>query len=147
MSQGFLRRKHYKVNQISPGWNLVFSLLVLAIAFLTVMPIVLIVAISFSSAQSIALDGYKFIPREWSLNAYKAIAKMGTSFGRSYLMTIFYTVTNTSLGLVLMSMFAYVLARKDFPYRRQLTFFIFFTTLFSGGLIPSYIINTRFLHR
>lgn len=146
MARGFLRRKHYKVNQISLGWDLFFSLLVLLVAFCTFMPILLVICISFSSAESIALNGYKYIPSEWSLLAYESIAKMGSSFGRSYLMTIFYTVTNTVLGLFLMSMFAFVLARKDFTYRRHLTFFIFFTTLFSGGLIPSYILNTRYLH-
>lgn len=142
----FLRRKHYKVNQISVGWNLVFSFILAFLAFCTLMPVLLTVVISFSSAESLALNGYRFIPSEWSLEAYRAIAKMGSSFGRSYLNTIFYTVTNTVLGLFLMSMFAYVLARKDFVYRRQISFFIFFTTLFSGGLVPNYILNTRFLH-
>jgi len=141
-----LRKKQYKVNQISDGWNLLFSLLMIVLAFCTVMPIILMVVISFSSAESIALNGYKYIPSEWSLEAYKAIAKMGSSFGRSYLMTIFYTAVGTVLGLIVMSMFAYVLARKDFVYRRQLSFWIFFTTLFSGGLVPSYILNTRYLH-
>lgn len=146
MARAFLSRKQYKVNQISEGWNFLFSLFIIILTFCTVMPVILMVVISFSSAESIAINGYKYIPSEWSLEAYKAIGKMGSSFGRSYMMTIFYTVVGTSLGLVIMSMFAYVLARKDFVYRRQVTFLIFFTTLFSGGLVPSYILNTRYLH-
>ena len=146
MSSGLLRRKHYKVNQLSPGWNLVFSLIVLFVAFCALMPVVLVISISLSSAKSIALDGYKFIPREWSLDAYKAIFDMASSFGRSYMMTIFYTGTNVVFGLFLMSMFAYVLARRDFVYRRQLAFFIFASTLFSGGLVSNYILRTQILN-
>lgn len=146
MSSGFLRRKHYKVNQLSVGWNLFFSLIVLFVAFCAFMPVVLVISISFSSAKSIALGGYSFIPKEWSWDAYKAIADMAGSFGRSYMMTIFYTGTNVVLGLFLMSMFAYVLARKDFVYRRQLAFFIFASTLFSGGLVANYILRTKILN-
>ena len=146
MSSGLLRRKHYKVNQLSPGWNLVFSLIVLFVAFCAFMPVVLVISISFSSAKSIALGGYSFIPKEWSWDAYKAIADMAGSFGRSYMMTIFYTGTNVVLGLFLMSMFAYVLARRDFVYRRQVAFFIFASTLFSGGLVASYILMTKILN-
>ena len=145
MSSGVFRKKNYKVNQLSTGWNLFFSLIVIFVAFCAVMPVVLVISISLSSAKSIALGGYSFIPKEWSLEAYKAIADMAGSFGRSYMMTIFYTVTNVVLGLFLMSMFAYVLARKDFVYRRQLSFFIFASTLFSGGLVANYILRTRIL--
>lgn len=141
-----LRRKQYKVNQLSTGWNLFFSLIVLFVAFCAFMPVVLVISISFSSAKSIALGGYTFIPKEWSLDAYKAIIDMAGSFGRSYMMTIFYTGTNVVLGLFLMSMFAYVLARKDFAYRRQLAFFIFASTLFSGGLVANYILRTQILN-
>jgi len=146
MSSGALHRKQYRVNQLSTGWNLFFSLIVLFVAFSTFMPVLLVVSISFSSAKSIALGGYSFIPKEWSLAAYEAIADMAGSFGRSYLMTIFYTGTNVVGGLFLMSMFAYVLARKDFVYRRQLAFFMYASTLFSGGLVANYILKTRILN-
>jgi len=140
------RHKKYVVNQISPTWNLIFTLIILLLVFITLVPLTLVLCISLSSAKSIALQGYKFIPLEWSLDAYKAIAKMGTSVGRSYLNTIIYTTVNVAGGLFLKSMFAYVLARKDFRYRLPLSFFLFFTTLFSGGLVPTYILYTRVLH-
>lgn len=140
------RKKRYVVNQISPVWNLIFSVIVIFLVIITLLPLLLVLSISLSSAESITLQGYKFIPTEWTTAAYQAVSKMGSSVGRSYLNTIFYTTVNVVVGLFLMSMFAYVLARKDFKYRLPLSFFIFFSTLFSAGLVPSYILNTQVLH-
>jgi len=140
------RKRKYVVNQITPFWNAIFTIIVIFLVTITLLPLLLVLSISFSTAESISLQGYKFIPTEWSTAAYVAVAKMGTSVGRSYLNTIFYTAVNVGVGLFLMSMFAYVLARKDFKYRLSLSFFIYFSTLFSAGLVPHYILNTQILH-
>ena len=71
---------------------------------------------------------------------------MGNTIGRSYLMTIFYTGATTVLSLFVMSLLAYVLSRKDFKQRRLISFLVYFTTLFSGGMVPSYVLNVRYLH-
>jgi len=141
-----VHKRRYVVNQISPTWNIIFSSFVIFLVIITLLPLLLVLSISLSSAESITLEGYKFIPSEWTTAAYQAVAKMGSSVGRSYLNTIFYTVVNVVVGLFLMSMFAFALARKDFQYRLQLSFFIFFSTLFSAGLVPTYILYTRYLH-
>lgn len=60
-------------------------------------------------------------------------------------MTIIITVVGTAFGLLIMSMAGYVLSRNDFKYRNQISLFIYFTTLFSGGLVPSYILMTNYL--
>ena len=146
MRNNSLKNRKYVVNQITPAWNLVFTLIIIVLVVLTLIPMFLVLSISLSSAKSITLHGYKLIPMEWSLEAYKAVARMGSSVGRSYLNTIFYTAVNVIVGLFLMSMFAYVLARKDFKYRYPVSFFIFFTTLFTGGLVPTYILYTQHLH-
>ena len=146
MVQTPVPKKKYVINQISTGWNIVFSAIVIILAAMALIPLLLVLSVSFSSAMSIAKEGYQFFPSEWSLDAYRAILKMGTSFGRSYMNTIFYTAVGTTVSLFLMSMFAYVLARKDFKYRFPLSFFVYFTTLFSGGLVPTYILNTQILH-
>lgn len=134
------------INTISPAANLIISIILTIMALGFVMPIVLVVCVSLSDAEAIAFNGYKFIPETWSLAAYDYLLKIGGNLWRSYGMTIFYTFTGTVLSLFVMSMFAYVLARKDFKARMPLAFFTFFTTLFNGGLVPSYILFTRYLH-
>jgi len=124
----------------------VISAMLIIASLFVVLPLLLVVIISFSSAESIALHGYTFLPSEFSLAAYKNLMKTGTQIKNSYIITIFYTITGTVLSLAVMSMFAYVLAQKRFPARKGLTFYAFFTMLFSGGLVPSYILNVRYLH-
>ncbi len=139
-------KKKFRANEISAGWNVFWTIVMTVLASTAVIPLILVICISFSSAESLAWEGYKFIPSEWSLQAYKSIAKTGSSFWQSYKMTILYTFGGTTLSLWVMSMLAYVLARKDFKYRNGIAFYVFFTTLFSGGLIPTYMLNSRYLH-
>lgn len=139
-------KKKYRFNEISKGWNVVFTTIFSIMAFVSVMPLVLVICISFSSSESLTLNGYKFFPSELSMEAYKAVFEMGSSFWQSYKMTVLYVFGGTALSLFIMSMLAYVLARKEFKYRSAVAFYIYFTTLFSGGLVPSYILNTRYLH-
>ena len=146
MKQNTLRRRRYRVNEISPVWNAVLTAVMTLLAIMTWMPLLLVVAVSFTSSESLARYGYQFIAHEWSLKAYTNLLQTGSSLFRSYLNTIFYAFGGTALSLFVMSMFAYVLAMKDFKARRFLAFFAYFTTLFSGGLVPSYIINVRYLH-
>lgn len=141
-----VKKRKRQANQLSGGWNAVLTVLFTILAMVTVIPVILVVCISFSSAESLVLNGYRFIPSEWTTIAYTSLMEMGGTLTQSYKMTIFYAFGGTALSLLVMSMFAYVLARKDFKYRRELSFFVFFTMLFSGGLVPSYIINSRYLH-
>lgn len=142
----FMKRKKFRANEISAGWNAVLTFIMSVLAAASVTPLVLVICISFSSAESLAWEGYKFIPSEWSLAAYESLAKMGSQLLQSYKMTVFYAFAGTAFSLFVMSMFAYTLAIKDFKARRVFAFYAFFTTLFSGGLVPSYIINARYLH-
>jgi putative aldouronate transport system permease protein len=135
-----------KFNQIAPGWNIVISTLLILTSLLIVLPLILVVIISFSSAESIVFNGYTFFPSKYTLDAYKNLAKTGAQIKNSYIITVFYTFTGTALSLFVMSMFSFVLAQKKFPARKALTFYVFFTMLFSGGLVPSYIMNVRYLH-
>lgn len=146
MKDKFSCYKKYRVNEISTGWNIFFTILMTALAIFTILPLLLVISVSFTSAESLTRNGYQFIASEWSINAYTSLINTGSSMFRAYLNTIFYSFAGTALSLFVMSMFAYVLALKDFKLRRFFSFFTYFTTLFAGGLVPSYIINARYLH-
>ena len=135
-----------RFNQIAPGWNALISMLLILVSLMIVLPLILVVVISFTSVDSIAENGYSFFPSEFSLAAYKNLARTGSQILNSYKVTVFYSFTGTFLSLFVMSMFAFVLAQRRFPARKALTIFTFITMLFSGGLVPSYILNVRYLH-
>lgn len=134
------------LNSLNKRWNVFFIILLSLVALTTLIPMALMVAVSFSSSASISKVGYTFFPIEWSLEGYRYLFKMGDQLLASYKITILYSVFGTLLGLLVMLMYAYVIALRDFPLRKQLTWFLFFTMLFSGGLVPSYILNVRYYH-
>lgn len=140
------RSKKFGPNEISTGWSIGLNIFFTIMAIITVIPVLLVIIISFSGMDSINKKGYRFIPSEWSVEAYTNLLKIGSSIADSYLITIFYTFAGTALSLFIMSMYAYVLAQKQFKLRNGLAFYTFFTTLFSGGLVPSYILNVRYLN-
>ncbi len=110
-----------------------------------IVPLVLMATVSLSSEASL-VRGYRFIPDEWSLDAYSFLwAKRATIF-RAYGLTILVTVVGTIISLVMTSMFAYPLSRKDFKPRNTFAFLLFFTMLFNGGMVASYMVWTRLFH-
>lgn len=138
------RKKAFRGNEISNTSNYLVSILMTVIAILILIPILLVFSISFSSEEALS-HGYKLIPEEFTFESYAILTKTGKSLARAYLNTIFYSFAGTALSLFVMSLFAYVLSLKDFKHRNKFAFYAFLTTLFSAGLVPSYIINVRLL--
>ena len=115
-------------------------------SLLFILPFVLIVSASFTDEQSLLAEGYKLIPSQFSAEAYQYVFRNPQQLIDSYKITIIYSLTATFLGVIVMSMLAYPLSKPNYKYKKIVTFFIFFTMLFSGGLIPTYIWLTRYLH-
>lgn len=115
-------------------------------AFLCIVPFLIIISASLSGETDLALNGFSVLPRKVDFTAYAYLFKNPEIIINSYVVTIFITVIGTFLAVMFMSMAAFCLARSNFRFKGLLTFFIFFPTLFSGGLVPSYIINTQYLH-
>lgn len=122
------------------------------IAYLTVtlvtiaclIPFLLIISASFTDNEYIIREGYSLIPQKFSLAGYRMVLEFPQEVLRAYGVTTSTTIIGTLLGLFLITMAGYVLQRKDFKYRNQLSFYIYFTTLFGGGLIPWYIMYTKY---
>ena len=113
---------------------------------ITLLPILLIVIASFSSENSLIQNGYSYFPKEWSFDSYFYMVKQGIMITRSYAVSIFVTFFGTAVSVLLTTMLAYPMSRKTFKYRNILAFFVFFTMLFNGGIVPSYIMWTRIFH-
>ncbi len=117
---------------------IVASLYALACIF----PFLVILGSSFSSESYLNLHGVQLIPGEFSTEAYRAVMKSGLIW-RSYVVTILLTLIGTTIGLSIIAMTGYALQRKDFPFRNGISFYIYFTSLFSAGLAPYYLIMTQ----
>lgn len=115
------------------------------LAVICFIPFLLVVSSSFSEESSIVEKGYQLIPAVWSTDAYSILFKYPEQMLRAYGVTITVTAIGTLLGLFITAMTAYVLQRKDFRWRNQFAFFFFFTTLFSGGLVPWYMLIVTYL--
>ena len=114
-------------------------------ALLCLFPFVLMITSSFMEEQEILTEGFKLIPSQFTVSAYEFLFRHPDSILDAYGITILITIIGTAVGLFIMSMTGYVLNRKDCKYRNEISFFIYFTTLFSGGLIPSYILMVSYL--
>lgn len=111
-----------------------------------VLPFLLMVMASLTEETTLTRNGYSFFPEVFSLETYRYIIRSAGTILRGYVMTIVVTVIGTVCNLVLTILFAYPLSRKDLPYRSGLSFFLFFTMLFNGGLVPTYMMYANTFH-
>ena len=116
------------------------------IAISIIIPFVLLFMSSITDETTITRYGYSFWPKEFSLSAYAYLWKSASTIVRAYIISILVTVAGTLLGLILTVLCAYPLSRRDLPGRNIMTFFVFFTMLFNGGLVPTYLIYTQYFH-
>lgn len=124
-----------------------FAFVVLLIlAIVCILPIILIIVASFTDETTLLANGYRFFPEKYGLEAYVYLWKQSVMMLRAYKISILVTVIGTLASLVLSTTFAYPLSRKDFKYRNFFSFLVFFTMLFSGGIVPSYMMWTKFFH-
>lgn len=109
-------------------------------------PFLLLIISSLTEEASLVRNGYSFWPETWSLESYLYIARKAGTILRAYGITIFVTFVGTLSSLIITILFAYPLSRRELPFRYALSFFVFFTMLFNGGLIPTYMMYTNTFH-
>jgi putative aldouronate transport system permease protein len=114
-------------------------------ALCCLLPFVLIVSSSLSSERAIMESGFALWPKEFSTFAYEIVFRNPKLVIGSYMVTMGITIVGTALGLFIVAMTGYALQRSDFLYRNKISFYIYFTTLFSGGLVPFYLLVTQYL--
>ena len=127
------------------AFNIFSYTLIALVALICLIPFLMVIIGSFTSEKEIIANGFSFFPKELSLEAYKTALKEPMAILRAYGVTASLTVIGTAMGLFIVAMTAYVLQRKDFKWRNKVSFFFYFTTLFSGGLVPWYILMVKYL--
>jgi putative aldouronate transport system permease protein len=130
----------YKSDRITQWVSHIF-LIILSVG--SIIPLIILLSSSFSSEASILKEGYSFLPKEFSFAAYEYLLSNSASILRAYGITVFVTVFGTFVSLAMTALLAYGLSRRDLPYRNVFAFIVFFTLLFNGGLVPTYLVYTQ----
>ncbi|WNR44531.1 carbohydrate ABC transporter permease [Paenibacillus roseipurpureus] len=136
----------YNVNELKPAGKMMIHAIISAYAVLCVIPFILVVAISVTDEKTLGQMGYSFLPTKLSIDAYRYILTGSNMVIQAYGITILTTVLGTILGLLVTSLYAYAISRKDFKYGRFFTGYAAITMLFNGGLVPWYLVCTKLLH-
>ena len=132
----------YKSDRV---FQVISHVVLIVISVIMFVPFILLVIASFTKNTDITLYGYSFFPKHFSLAAYMYIWGERTQIYRAYLITILVTAIGTLVGLLMTILYAYVLTKPSFPGKKFFSVFIIFTMLFNGGLVPTYIMYTRYL--
>lgn len=141
----FKKKKVRDPHSLHPVFNSIVSIFLGAFTFMCVFPFLYVIIISFTSEESIVRNGFQIIPSEWSMDAYNYLWGVKEQLIASYSVTLFVTVVGTVISVLMISFYSYAISRPQFKYRRFFTMLAFFTMLFGGGLVPTYIVVTQFL--
>jgi putative aldouronate transport system permease protein len=137
-------RKPFRVRLKSS--NLLVHFILMFFSLLALIPFLMLVSASFSSEKGLGKNGYGLLPQDFSLAAYQYLFNDFGQIINSYFITVVVSFVGSGLGLLIMSLLAFSLSRRDFKFRKPLAFYVFFTMLFNGGLVPWYILITQYLH-
>ena len=135
-----MKRKKIKVSAI------VLNVILILMCIITLYPLLLCLGVSFSNEQDVLSEGYRLIPKHFDLTGYKYVFNNPKSVIDAYKVTIIFSVTATLGMLFCNSLAAYPLSRRNFRFRSKVNFYFYFTCLFGGGLVPTYLLYTQYLH-
>ena len=130
----------------SKAFNIFVHALLIFLILCCVVPFWLLIASSFTSETSLVQNGYSLIPREFSLAAYKYLWSARGSIGRAYFMSVAISAVGVTGNVLMCILFAYPLSRRELPGRGVFSFILFFTMLFNGGLVPTYLVYTNIVN-
>lgn len=130
----------------SKTFQIVSNIIMILLCLFCVIPIVLLISSSITAEDVLMKGGYRFLPGKIDLTAYKYLLFDTDSIIRGYGVSILVTVAGTLVNLSLTTLLAYPLSKKNLPGRNFISFFVFFTMLFNGGLVPSYMMWTQTFH-
>ncbi len=124
----------------------VANIILIFVTLSVVLPFLLVFLSSVTDEATLISNGYSFFPKKFSLYAYRYILQQGATILRAYGITILVTLVGTFLNMAMSSLIAYALSVKELPLRRFITFYVFFTMLFGGGLVPTYLMYVNTFH-
>ena len=127
-------------------YHFLINLFLAVLAFFCIMPFILLITSSFTEEYTLVRDGYSFFPKTLSLASYQYIFSGSSKILRGYGMTVIVTAIGTLTNILMTTLLAYPLAQRTLPGRNAISFYVFFTMLFNGGIVPQYMLWSNFFH-
>ena len=124
-------------------YRIIGHIIMIIISLNAILPMVLLVMSSITDHDTLIRNGYNFFPEKFSFKAYSYIFKTGSAVVDAYGISILLTLTGTTLAIIITTLLGYALSKPDLPGRGLMTFYVFFTLLFNGGLVPTYMNYTK----
>ena len=140
----FNAKSKIKMTTADKVLNGIFYLFITLFAAACLIPFILVISSSLTQEQALTTYGYSLWPKEFSLDAYKLVM-VSADIPQAYLITIFITVAGTLLSMIFTCAVSYAMSVKNFNSRSVLALFIYFTMLFNGGLVATYLLITKTL--
>lgn len=128
------------------AWNRGAHLMLMVFCIICIVPFLILFSSSVSNVNSIIREGYSLLPRDLDFSAYQYLWSQSSTFIHAFGVSVFITIVGTTFSLTITSLMAYPLSRKYLPGRKFFTFFVIFSLLFNGGLVPTYIVYSQFIH-
>lgn len=129
------------------NYQIVIIVILSVVALCAILPFILLLSSSLTEEATLIREGYAFIPRKFSAYAYQYLFSSNASkIFRSYGITLFITFAGTAISILIGPMLGWVLSRSDYSRAKVFSFIVIFTTLFNGGIVPSYIMWTQYFH-
>lgn len=138
-------REEIKVKKIS-YFSIANHILLVCLSIFALIPFLLVLAGSFTNEKELIIGGVRLLPKAFSIDGYRYILRQNSSLASSYMVTIFITIMGSTISLLVTAALAYVISIDQVRLRNHISLYVYFTILFSGGLIPWYILCVRYLH-
>ena len=134
------------MGQYNKKLRIIANVVLFIMTLLCILPLILLVVSSFTAEEVLVQNGYSFFPAKWGLDAYAYLWKTRATLLQAYKMTFIVTTIGVVSSLTVTTLFAYGLSKKTLPGRSIFAFMVFFSMLFNGGLVPSYLMWTQTFH-
>lgn len=140
-----MTKKNKGLNALPTVPNVLMNIVLVLFSLACVLPFIFTIIISFTD-ESVLMNGYSFWPSQWSLEGYRYVFKSGGMLFDAFWISVQVVVIGTILGLTITSMYAYILYRKDYKFRKFFNWLSFITMIFSAGLVPTYVVFVQMFH-
>ena len=126
--------------------QMALHIIFILIVVVYLLPFLMVISVSFTDEKALLQEGYQLIPAKVSTAAYEMVFRNPAQILNSYKTTILFTAVSTVLAVLIMGLMAYPLSRPNFRFRKAASLYVLFPMLFSGGMVPSYLLITKYLH-
>ena len=135
----------YDAGRISKPANAIINFFFILAVLICIVPVILVFMVSITDERTLAREGYSLFPSVINFSAYTYVFRSSTAIINSYITSVIVTFWGTIFSTAIMALYAYPISRSSFKHRYKFTWFVLLTMLFSGGIVPWYVMYAQVL--